>query len=688
MGFVYPLFLIAGLCLLIPLLIHLFNLRRYRKMDFPSLRFLRSYMVQNKKMSKVQKKMLLIARMLCITFLVLAFAQPFWTGNAVKDRKNAAWVIYIDNSMSMELRSGQQSLLDKAKAAAAEWLESSTGQSFYVISNDALYQAQPLSKQEAIQAVNKINLSPVTIDADQFGNVAQSLKETLFKQQIELVVFSDFQKNIWTSDEAVALGEGIEIIGFPVHLDDDKISNVYIDTVYFLEAPVDPGQSIPLVTEIRKSGNKAEEISVKVAMNDQNRSAKVLSFGEQDSLITDTTMIQLPGGKWNGIEVGFQSRALTADDAYFMTGRIATLTHVLIYNQGPANGFLSASFAAQNGVQPLQRPWSGQIENERNEYALIVLQGLTQLSTTQAEEIRKILDRGGSIAIFWGMNASIAQVNEGLGRIAPIRITGLDTAMQQIVDLQSSHPLMRDVLKTIPDHIQLPYSHYGYKMKAGITAGGQDLMRYRDGSPYISQYNIGPGKLYLFASPLHPDAGNLITSHLFAPIIQKMTVNSGSNHIYAAEMEQGQHIWVAGNTEDAKAVYKFSRDQTEYIPRQQSKGMGTTVFIPEQLNQAGIYHLGNGQKSSETEVGINYSRRESEIIPATPEELKKTFGDRHFSLFNNLDQLKNFGNTGNSFPFWKIAIAIALLLFIWESYLLAGRGGSLSASRSDLQTEH
>src|SRR5690606_13345015 len=144
---------------------------------------------------------------------------------------------------------------DKAKSIAAEWLESSTGQSFYVISNDALYQAQPLSKQEAIQAINKINLSPVTIDADQLGNVVQSLKETLFKQQIELVVFSDFQKNIWTSDKPVALGEGIEIIGFPVHLDDDKISNVYIDTVYFLEAPVDPGHRIPLVTEIRKSGN-------------------------------------------------------------------------------------------------------------------------------------------------------------------------------------------------------------------------------------------------------------------------------------------------------------------------------------------------------------------------------------------------------------------------------------------------
>lgn len=644
-------------------------------MDFPSLRFLRSFIVQNKKMSKVQKRLLLLARMLTLLFLVLGFAQPLWNKKGSGDRQQAAWVVYIDNSLSMEASSGQQSLLDIAKQKATEWIQSQKDHDYYIISNEALYQAQPLSKQEAIQAIQNIKISSVTVDPIQLANVAQSLQENLYKKNIELLVFSDFQKSVWTTNNPIELNPNLELLYFPIHqLSADPV-NVFVDTAFFLEAPVDATQAIPLVIAIRKSGNApALDIPFFVQINEQNRKSSVLNFVATDSVLYDTAMVQLSPGKWNQILTGVSTRFLPMDDSFFIAAQIATLTQVLIYNQGAANAYLSSAFAALSGVQPLQRNLSGNIENEDKKYALVALQGITSLSPTEGEDIKKILDEGGAVALFFGKNAAIQNVNEGLAAIGPISIQKIDTSLQQLVDLQAAHPLLSGVLQSIPEQVQLPYAHYAYKFKTGITAGAQDVMKFRDGSPFISQLNIGNGKLYLFASPLDPTAGSLITSHLFAPIVQKMTLNNASGTQYAATIDGKSSVWIQGSVNEEKQVYQLEKNQQQFIPRQQAKGMGTQLFIPENIAEAGFYQASLPQDKKPTSIGLNYNRIESDIAESKVEDLQAVFPKGRVKVFNNLEQLKNFGTSGTAFPFWKIAIALALLLFIWETYLLAKRG--------------
>src|SRR5215470_8319470 len=103
MQFVFPGFLFALSALSIPIVIHLFNFRRFKKIYFTNVRFLQEIKQDTRSRSRLKHLLILLARILMILFLVLAFAQPFIPvnkSNVVSGTKHIS--IFIDNSFSMD----------------------------------------------------------------------------------------------------------------------------------------------------------------------------------------------------------------------------------------------------------------------------------------------------------------------------------------------------------------------------------------------------------------------------------------------------------------------------------------------------------------------------------------------------------------------------------------------------------
>ncbi len=102
MHFKQPEILYFLFLLIVPILVHLFQLRRFKTSFFTNVRFLKELAVQTRKSSKIKKRLLLTTRLLLLTCVILAFAQPFFEA---KDSKNATNEMYIvlDNSFSMQL---------------------------------------------------------------------------------------------------------------------------------------------------------------------------------------------------------------------------------------------------------------------------------------------------------------------------------------------------------------------------------------------------------------------------------------------------------------------------------------------------------------------------------------------------------------------------------------------------------
>src|SRR5450631_1628843 len=103
MNFTYPAFLFALSAIAIPIIIHLFNFRKFKTVYFSNVRFLKEVKEETQAKSKLKNLLVLIARILAIVFLVFAFAQPFIPSANKKVIVGDKTVsIFIDNSFSMD----------------------------------------------------------------------------------------------------------------------------------------------------------------------------------------------------------------------------------------------------------------------------------------------------------------------------------------------------------------------------------------------------------------------------------------------------------------------------------------------------------------------------------------------------------------------------------------------------------
>ena len=124
MKFLYPEFLWALAVLVIPIVIHLFNFKRYKTLYFSSLKFIRQVDQKTKSTQRLKHLLVLLSRLLAFTFLVLAFAQPYFPNEgSSNEAKESVLAFYIDNSFSMQARGAEGELLSQARENARSIIE-------------------------------------------------------------------------------------------------------------------------------------------------------------------------------------------------------------------------------------------------------------------------------------------------------------------------------------------------------------------------------------------------------------------------------------------------------------------------------------------------------------------------------------------------------------------------------------
>ena len=137
MQFIFPGFLWALFAILIPVIIHLFYFRRFKKVYFSNTRFLKEIKEETSNTNKLKNLLILLSRILAIVFLVFAFAQPYIPQGEKIKQGMAGISIYFDNSFSMQANSNETSLLEKGKKIATEIINAFPENSnFQIITND------------------------------------------------------------------------------------------------------------------------------------------------------------------------------------------------------------------------------------------------------------------------------------------------------------------------------------------------------------------------------------------------------------------------------------------------------------------------------------------------------------------------------------------------------------------------
>ena len=198
MNFTYPAFLFALSAIAIPIIIHLFNFRKFKTVYFSNVRFLKEVKQETQAKSKLKHLLVLASRILAITFLVLAFAQPYLP---LENRKviigDKVVSIFVDNSFSMEAINKNGTLLDEAKKKALEILSAyKPTDQFQLLTNDFEGKHQRLvSKEEFADLLDEVKISPASRSISEIISRQNDLLAQADSRNRIAFILSDLQKS-------------------------------------------------------------------------------------------------------------------------------------------------------------------------------------------------------------------------------------------------------------------------------------------------------------------------------------------------------------------------------------------------------------------------------------------------------------------------------------------------------------
>jgi hypothetical protein len=651
-------------------LIHLFNLRRYKTVFFPHTRFLKNIQLNSRRQSQVRYKWLLIARLLFLLLLVLAFAQPFFS-NSNKDTGHHVQVVYLDNSASMSVKKGTRTLFDIARSAAEKQVRAAKpGTEFLLVTNDkpASYQPMPAERMLAVLAETEISSSAKT--ATQVLSGVQSLMQNEAIPAADLYYYSDFQQNSFTAQQDASLLKNIDFYGVPVQSDEKQ--NLFIDTAYLLSPVLQTGQTNQLVVRTRIAGKAPKDNPVlQLSVNGQVKTAASPVFNEKNESL-DTLAFQVNDAGWQQLSLTVNDASVRFDDTFRVTARSTPSLSILVLNEGQNNPYIQAAFRAYNGFRLTQTDVSA-APADFKQYNLVIVNGITHFTASLGKSLAAALQQGQSICIFPGRTNNYNGLNEGLQQLGDIHLDGMDTAAQTASSLQQGADLVKDLFEHIPENVQLPQANWHYRIRAGLSANQQAVLSFRNGDPFLARYSPAKGSLYICAASADLPSGNFPGSYFFVPFLYQMAVQSRGGDVYALTTGSAQPAYLPLSNVDERNMVHLYGNGLDVIPAQRPSGAGLDVFAGQTVKTAGFYTLA-APGSDTTEIALNTSRTESALETWSPEALQSQWKSDHIKWL----QLKDTGaaeqaSGKGSFPLWKVCVILALFMLAAETLLLAGR---------------
>jgi len=638
MQFKHPEILYFLFLLVIPILVHLFQLRRFKKEYFTNVRFLKELSIQTRKSSKIKKWLLLATRLLLLTCIIIAFAQPFFKAKDSKNSSNEMYIV-LDNSFSMQAKGQKGELL---KRAVQELLEHTPeNQTFSLITNSETFW---------------------NTDIKSIRTELQNLKYSALPFQLESAMAkiksrkSAFNKDVVVITDAIGLeSKQLKSIdkdfnSYFIIPESEQKNNASIDSV-FIHQTLDDFYEIGL--KLSAFGEKDKQIPV--ALYNQNKLiAKTLTKFETKE---KTIYFTIPKKDFHGY-VSITDNGLEYDNNLYFSISKPKKNNIISIGTPEKSNFLSRIYTNDEfnfnnfAIETLDY-------NALEKQNTIVLNEMDEIPQALQTTLKSFVEKGGNLVLIPSAKASTTNLNSFLKIFGTLQFKSLENKEKLVTKINFNHPLFSGVFENKINNFQYPKT----KTSFGIAGSNPAVLYYEDQTAFLTSINNPISSIYIFTAPINLENSNFQQSPLIVPVFYKMGINSQNNGVNALTIGNNNPFLVDA-TLSKDEILKVKNDSETFIPVQQmlnDKVKLTFNDFPEQAGNFGIYK----QNERIQNISFNYNRTESDLDQANEEALSdyKTI-DSIETVFDTLQT----DRTDNQI--WKWFVIFALLFLLTEMAII------------------
>lgn len=676
MNFVYPNFLWALGLISIPIIIHLFNFRRYKTVYFSKVDLLNEAIENSKSGNKLKHILILITRMLIIFALVFAFAQPY-ISNKKQQNTSSISSLYIDNSFSMQAIGQDGDLLNEAKNNAIDLVNSfEENEKINLITSELLSRDQRFyTKSDIIERIKQIHLSPAATSIQTATNLQiDLLKKNGTSKNKRLFIFSDFQK----SSTKIGAIPDTTIQPFIYQATAEINGNIFIDSVWF-ESPVQSlNTPVELFFRIKNLSNTAlESLVTTLTINGKEKGVKSLKIAAQ-SFSDERLNFSLNSAGLKEGQLSIKTNQLFFDDTFFFTFNIKDHTNILIVN-GQQNK--DRSFEQLFAVNDFYNTKSINIDqlkqDDFNDKSFIIFNGVNTLTSGAINLLNSALKQGVNIALIPGENIDLLSWNSFLSSKNQPTFNNKKSTNASLKYFNDADPLYKGVFDAKPSNYVKTKVNYYYPLLTNQTQNFITLFGINNNIPFLIYSNTKEsGKLILQATSLDEAFGNFNKQALFAATYLRLAETSAYQKSLFYTIGQPESYKLNTSINEKQPIHLKNSDyKTDIIPPFTSATNTQSVLFDKLdglLNQAGFYTLTNLKEFNDI-VAFNFDRKESLTECYDKHSVLKLFKENKWNTIEFL-QINQKGEIelDNIKPreYWRLCLFLAFSFLIIEIALL------------------
>ncbi len=639
MQFKNPELLYALFLLIIPILVHLFQLRRFKKEAFTNVAFLKKINIQTRKSNTIKKWLVLLTRMLALACIILAFAQPYVTKSESATRPKET-IVYLDNSFSMQAKGSSGALLKQAVQDLIT--QAPEDEELTILTNDETFRNTSVKnfRSELLQipySSLQLKESAITLKAQkEFSNDPSTDKR--------LILISDFQNQ---SIEPEPSQEGLE--KFYVQLLPVIRNNVSIDSVYISQIKTN---SLELTVKLSSQELKEGNTSVSLYNGELLLAKGAASFAEtKEALVKfDVENINKLQGK-----ISIEDPLLPYDNVLYFSINKARPVKVLAIN-GSSSNYLERIF-----TQPEFTYTATDLKNldfsAIPDYNYIVLNEVQNISSALSSALSAFAKAGGVTTIILSSKGDLSSYSQALQTLGSFQVGALSSSEKLVTTINYDHPIYRDVFDNRTKNFQYPTVSSAYEI-----LGGDVLLKFDDGKAFLTERN----GIFIISGAIDTANSNLKNSPLIVPTFYNMARQSLSlPSLYVTIGTTNNYdIPIALPEDDVIQLQATLDNLINIIPLQQSRGNKVSITTSQEPSSAGIYNVRLADSIIQ-DVSYNYNREESIMQYqdfSTAENL-----NYQTSVTNLFDNLKSADSVQS---LWKWFVIFALFFLLLEILIL------------------